>query len=64
MAGLDLLPALIDLGAVLLQGEFIGEGLAGLDMGLRKPADAIHSAGQQDAVPVHAGVFRQPVGDK
>jgi hypothetical protein len=48
--------------AVLTQRELVGPGFAGLDMRLRESPDAIHAIGQQDAVPVDAGVLRQPVG--
>ena len=47
--------------AVLAQRELVGPGLAGLDVRLRQPADAVHPAGQQDAVPVDAGVLGQAV---
>src|SRR5204863_6726680 len=40
-------------GPASLQLELVDEGLAGLDVGLGQPADAIHAARHDQAVPGH-----------
>ena len=44
--------------------ELVHEGLAGRDARLRQSGHAIHAVGQALAMPVDAGVLRQPVGDE
>src|SRR5690606_1626763 len=54
----------VHVAAVLAQGELVGVGLARLDLRLRQAADAIHAAGQDQAVPVDGGRLGQVVGDE
>jgi hypothetical protein len=51
-------------GAALLQHELVDKGLARFDLRLGQPADAIHAARQQHAVPMDRGVLGQSVGDE
>ena len=53
----------VHVGAVLAQHELVFERLARRDDLLRQAAHAVHAVGQQEAVPVDRGAFRQPVGD-
>ena len=47
-----------------LRDELVDEGLARRDVRLRQAGDAVHAVRQAQAVPVHGGVLRQPVGDE
>jgi hypothetical protein len=51
-------------GAGPARDELVDEGLARLDALLRQAGDAVHAVGQALAVPVHAGVLGQLVGDE
>lgn len=54
----------VEVGAVLAEGEFVLEGFAGEDEALREAGDAVHAVGQEEAVPVDAGGFGEVVGDE
>ena len=43
--------------------EFVGERLSGADAGEADPWNAIELEGQQHAMPVDRGIFREMVGD-
>ena len=49
-------------GAVLPQRKFVNIGFTRTDMRLSEAADAVHSIGQKNAMPVNAGVLGQFVG--
>ncbi len=49
--------------AGLMEGEFVFEGLAGLDGALREAADSVHAIGQEDAMPVERGGGGKAIGD-
>ena len=48
----------------LVHLELVDEGLAGRNLRLREPADAVHAAGKQNPVPVDRRVLGQTVGDE
>ena len=53
----------VPVGAGLVQGKAVGEGLAGLDTGKAHPRHAVLGIGQDDAVPVQGRHAVQFIGD-